>query len=298
MTRYLLSHWRGQLSLALSLWVNLIGLTLLISFAEVALLSKLTTTPAKLVTYTLVSLFITRLIIFPWQLIGFFRAVETDYIEHKNSLKTRGLQALVLLSIVFTLVYSLELIQVAFFYKKQVEHYAQPTAEKSYQLAVSEDQRQLTIKGGLDVGITQATRSIIKEYPHIRSVELHSQGGQIYEGRGLAKVFLEYGLDTIVYGACSSACATAFIGGKNRHLGTEGKLGFHQYKIDISQHRRWVPFHRTDEEQQRDLALFQSRGVKAAFLDKMFDQPAATIWFPDHATLNEAGIIHAVVDKK
>ncbi|MCP4284626.1 MAG: hypothetical protein GY792_09265, partial [Gammaproteobacteria bacterium] len=65
---FLKSHWLGKLPLGISLWINLVSLLIVISYAELFLLSKLAADPTQLLKLTLVSLFLTRLIIFPWQL--------------------------------------------------------------------------------------------------------------------------------------------------------------------------------------------------------------------------------------
>lgn len=291
---YLRSHWRGKLPLGITLWVNTVGLIIVISYTELFVLSKLTADPDRLITLTLASLFITRLIIFPWQLIGLFRAIEHDFIEYGHYLKTRVLQALGLFAVLFTFVYVLEVVQGAIFYKSQLEFYSQLDAQPDYQIEMNRDQ-QLSIRGGLDFGITKAARSILLANPQINAVLLQSRGGQIYEGRGLAKLFTEFGLDTYVYEECSSACATAFIGGKRRYLGTEARLGFHQYSLEKTEHSKILPFYDLAAEQQRDLALFKSHGVNQAFLDRMFDQPSNQIWFPDPTTLHEAQIVHYVI---
>ena len=217
---FLKAHWLGKLPLGITLWINLVALLIVISYAELFLLSKLAADPTQLVTLTLASLFLTRLIIFPWQLIGLLRAIEFDYIERKNLLKMRALQGFSLLTILFTLVYCLEVIQGTLHYIEQVEFYSRPGEKVAYQLNVSEDQQHLIIRGDLDIGITTAVRSTIEAHPQIRSVVLQSRGGHIYEGRGLAKLFTEHEFDTYVYEECSSACTTAFIGGKQRYIGT------------------------------------------------------------------------------
>jgi hypothetical protein len=292
---FLMSHWLGKLPLRTTLWLNLIALLIVISYAELFVLSKLAANPTQLISLTLVSLFFTRLVIFPWQLIGLLRAIEFDYIEHKNIFKTRALQIFALLTILFTLVYCLEVIQGTLYYLKQVESYSRPGDKVEYQLSVSEDQQRLIIRGDLDIGITTAVRSMIEGQPEIKSVELQSRGGQIYEGRGLAKLFTEHGIDTYVYEECSSACTTAFIGGKQRYISAQGKLGFHQYWVKTTKYSQFVQFYDLRVEQQRDLALFKARGIDQGFLDKIFDQPAARIWFPDHSTLYDANIVHHVI---
>ncbi len=292
---FFISHWRGKLPLGISLWINLVALLIVVSYAELFVLSKLAVNPAQLINLTLVSLLFTRLIIFPWQLIGLLRAIEFDYLEHKKLLKTRTLQGFALMTVLFTLVYCLEVIQGTLFYIKQIESYSRPGDKVAYQLSVSEDQQQLIIRGDLDIGITTAVRSMIETHPQIKSVVLQSRGGQIYEGRGLAKLFTERGIDTYVHEECSSACTTAFIGGSRRYIGTQGKLGFHQYWVETTKYARFVPFYDLRVEQQRDLALFEARGVGQAFLDRMFDQPANRIWFPDHSTLYDAKIVHEII---
>jgi hypothetical protein len=292
---FLMAHWFGKLPLGITLWVNLVGLLIVISYAELFLLSKLAANPTQLINLTLASLFLTRLIIFPWQLIGLLRATEFDYIEHKNILKTRALQGFAVLMVLFTLVYSLEVIQASLYYISQVESYSRPGDKVAYQLKVSEDQQHLIIRGDLDIGVTTAVRSTIAAHPQIRSVVLQSRGGHIYEGRGLAKLFTEHEIDTYVYEECSSACTTAFIGGKQRYIGTQGKLGFHQYRVETTKTRQFVQFYDLHAEQQRDLALFKARGIDQAFLNRVFDQPASRIWFPDHSTLRGAQIVHEVI---
>jgi hypothetical protein len=292
---YLMAHWLGKIPLAITLWVNLVTLLIVISCAELFLLSKLAADPTQLISLTLFSLLLTRLVIYPWQLIGLLRAIEFDYLEHKNLLKTRALQGFSLLTILFTLVYCLEVIQGTLYYLKQVESYSRPGEKVAYQLNVSEDQQHLAIRGDLDIGITTAVRSTIEAHPQIKSVVLQSRGGHIYEGRGLAKLFTERGVDTYVYEECSSACTTAFIGGKQRYIGTQAKLGFHQYRVETSKASQFVHFYNLHAEQQRDLALFKARGVDQVFLNRVFDQPASRIWFPDHATLRGAQVVHDVI---
>jgi hypothetical protein len=181
------------------------------------------------------------------------------------------------------------------YYLKQVESYSRPGKKVAYQLTVSKDQQHLIIRGDLDIGITTAVRSTLEEHSQIKSVVLQSRGGQIYEGRGLAKLFTEYEIDTYVYAECSSACTTAFIGGKRRYIGTQGKLGFHQYRVETTSTSQFVHFYNLHAEQQRDLALFKARGIDRVFLNRVFDQPASRIWFPDHATLRGAQVVHDVI---
>ncbi len=294
---YLLAHWRGQLTLSKSLWINFLALMLLISAAELWLLARFASSATALMGITLGSLLLTRLVIFPWQLLGLIRSAEQDYIRHGNLLRLRAVQMLGVSSILFTLVYSLEVAQGAAYYKQQLSIYSGTLEAPEYTLSVDTQKQQLSINGGLGYGITAAVAAQLKANPGLTSVSLSSPGGQIYEGRGLARLFMREALDTYVYTVCSSACTTAFVGGRRRYLGPQGKLGFHQYRLDRTQYKKAVVFFDPLEQQQRDLQLFKERGIKAEFLDQMFQQPAEGIWYPASKQLLDARLVHQVLQR-
>lgn len=292
---YLLAHWHGKLSLKVSFWLNTIGLLLIVSYAEWAILIALANPKTDLVKLAFISLFLTRLIIFPWQLIGLFRAIEHNYDQHKNILITRIMQSLALLLIIFTFAYSLSLIQSAYFYKQQFARTAQPALKNTYQLKINSQETLLTVEGDIDIGITHATEKILLKNPTIQHIVLNSKGGQIYEGRGISKLITKHHLNTYVYGECSSACVTAFAGGIQRYLGKQGKLGFHQYKFDTSKTGLRIPFFNINAEQQKDSALFASQGVKLTFINKIFAQPPHQIWYPEHSELISSNLVHQII---
>jgi hypothetical protein len=294
---YLIAHWRGDHALSHALWVNMLGLLLLLCLAELYLLPRFNTDPSRMVGNVLLSLLVTRGFVFPWQLLGLLRAIERDFFANREILKTRALQGLAVLTVMFTLIYSLELIQGTVHHRQVLKVFAQPGAPIAYKLTVKGD--QLIVHGDLDIGITRAVQRFIQDRLEIRSVVLESRGGHIYEGRGLARIFIDRQYDTYVYDECSSACATAFIGGRKRFIGVQGKLGFHQYKLDHSQTRTgMLRFFDLDEEQRRDQALFRTRGIEPQFLDQMFDQPASQIWFPQLDVLLASKIVHSVVSSQ
>jgi len=193
------------------------------------------------------------------------------------------------------MVYSVELIQTAKFNIVQIQNSSQDIKPPGYTLEIKRNDQQLIVSGEIEIGITQALELILKENPDLSTVILESIGGQIYEGRGLSRLFTKHQIDTYSYQECSSACATAFIGGKTRHLGQSAKLGFHQYKQDTTKFPKAVPFHNLIEEQNHDLKIFKSQSIHQQFLDKVFLQTSDGIWYPTHSELLEAGVIHSVI---
>ncbi len=289
---YFLAHWRGRLSLSVTLWVNVLILIVAISYIEIYMLSRLEVTPTQLIHLSLVSLFLTRLIVFSWQIIGLFRAIEADFLIYRNNLRTRGLQGFALFLVMGNMVYSIELVQSAVHNKRQIEATSRALEKEEFNIRISEDQKGLHLNGVIKVGVTAAMRRILERHSEITAVTLQSLGGQIYEGRGLAKLFIEYELDTFVFDECTSACATAFIGGRHRYLGTEGRLGFHQYSLDVNSNlQHLVTFYDPTAEQERDLELYLLRGVSKQFRDKMYAYNANQMWYPEYQELLEMRVI-------
>ena len=268
----------------------------MISLLEPLILNNLFSDPRQRIIATLVSLLITRLIIFPWQIVGLFRATQKDYINRGNSIKTNSIRLLMILSVLFTLLYVIGSMQAVIFNKEYVHILAKDNNQSEYTLTLKNEDQQLHIEGIFDFGITDSVRKIINNNPELTSVVLESAGGQVYEGRGLSFLITKHDLDTYSYEECSSACTTAFIGGKRRYLGHKGKIGFHQYRLESYSLWNYVPYLDINSEQSKDLAVLKSQGVEQAFLDKIFAQTPDKMWFPPQHDLIEAGVIHELLD--
>jgi ATP-dependent protease ClpP protease subunit len=266
---YLLSHWRGQQPLMWSFWVNFVGLRLLIFTAQsqwvAATESYYQVTPS--VVYFLV-LFLHGVLLI-WQIVS----------------------AVVLFLMSAT--YSLEAIQVTLiptdteneFVRISQEHAAQ------YDISLSENRCEIRIEGSLELGITNAVRRALSDNDKVRTVMLNSGGGNIYEGRGLAKIISEHRLNTSVTEQCSSACTLAFIGGVHRTALQSARFGFHQYRVDADYD---IIVTDVSKEQERDTALFLGSGVSESFTGRMYSQEASGMWWPDLAELVDVGFLDAV----
>ncbi len=290
---YIINHWRGNVSLKVAFWVNFFALLLVLAIFEPLWISAFTSDPEKRVEVAFISLLITRLLIFPWQLIGLIRASDQHFLLHGNTYLIRTIHGGIVLAVFYTLVHIIGTLQTVFIFKHEADLYAAKSGRTGYQITTTGD--QLSINGVLDIGITREVRKMIENNPRIKSVLLESPGGQIYQGRGLAKLISDYELDTYVLAECSSACVTAFIAGNKRYLGQDGKLGFHQYKFDTSHTYHLMPLYRgLADEQQQDLEMYESKGIKQEFLDKIYHQSADNIWFPGRETLLESRVVHGV----
>ncbi len=174
--------------------------------------------------------------------------------------------------------------------ERSVERWDRERAAR-YRIEILEDGTRVSLTGSIEFGTTEAMRTVLEKHPDVRVLVLESIGGHIYEARGIAKLAIRRGLDTLVLGTCASACTTAFMGGKVRKIGPAGRLGFHQYG--------WVaaynsPFNNLKEEQETDRRFYAGRGVAQKFLARIFEAPHSQIWFPMTTQLIDAGVVHRV----
>ena len=143
----------------------------------------------------------------------------------------------------------------------------------------------------------------------IKTVELNSGGGSIYAGIEMARIIIDFELDTLVNGECASSCVRMFLGGHNRQMTLGSKIGFHQaqwsprniqgYYEDWAENEGWdTPFdfaswlyEDTQREFHEDLTFMIDRGVDAAFAAKAKGTPNADMWYPTRTELTLARVL-------
>lgn len=291
--RYSVAHWRGQQSLAQSFWVNLVGLRVLVFQAQDALspAEGQDYSHAAFLVFSATLLFHGLLLL--WQLVGVVRAAERDFSTRGNMALVWAAQLGSVLLFLLSAVYALGASQwtlVAPVEEDTLSRMAQEHASR-YQLSVSPSGQELHIEGSIESGISKAVRNLLTSDPRIRQVNLTSPGGNVYEGRALARLFREYALDTRSDGICASACTTAYVGGKRRSASPDAAFGFHQYRLDASYTIIGVDI---QKEQERDARLFQDAGVTMDFIRSLFEELPADMWWPTLDELIIARMVHEI----
>lgn len=294
-TGYILKHWSGDLPLFWSFWINLVLIRFVILY-----LDRLTRPPfvpdAEAAIAATIGFFVVcQMVILPWQVVGVLRCCDRHLATLNSIVWVWGAQFGVAASLILTLISVYFGVQ-----SLLVEHLGlfgdaapERARAENYTLTTTDGGRLIRLRGDFDFGITRDLEALLREHRAVAGVELDSDGGQIYEGRGVARLIMARGLDSQVLGTCKSACVTAFMGGATRTLGANGRLGFHQYRLDAEFANPLVD---TAAEQEKDRRFLAERGVDAEFLRRVFDRPHNEIWFPSPAELLAAGIVHRVAD--
>jgi ATP-dependent protease ClpP protease subunit len=288
---YIRKHWRGELSLAISFWINLFLLNIVTALLWALLgYGEILKNPVIIARLVIICSTFGFLVFYPWQIIGLWRSCNNHIKRRGKRFWARTAQVLVVLGIIGTLgnlnsywpTYK-DFFRLAFV-KDEFE---------SYTLKLEKNDTLIHLQGGLNFGVSKEVSKILKKNPGIEGIILDSIGGRIYEGRELSKLISAYDLDTYSIKGCYSAATIAFIAGKKRFLGMGANLAFHQYKEAYEGFDAFVDM---EEEQGKDLLIFQRQGVKSEFLDKLFDTSSDDLWYPTVDEMLDAGIIHGIIN--
>ncbi|WP_246139553.1 hypothetical protein [Falsiphaeobacter marinintestinus] len=171
---------------------------------------------------------------------------------------------------------------------------------------------EITIEGDeAEITNTDVDRllKLLRGNPQITQLELNSSGGSVFAGNEMARIVIDFELDTLVSGECSSSCVTIFLGGTSRRMLLGSKIGFHQrqWPADAmeSYYTRWsddsgwnTPFdfaswvyEDTQSEMHTELMYLIERGVDPVFAIKTKGVLNADEWFPSRLELTRAGVL-------
>lgn len=158
---------------------------------------------------------------------------------------------------------------------------------------------------GLDV---EELRRQLRQNSNIKTLQLTSGGGSVWAGDEMARVVMDFGLNTRVEGECSSSCVNVFLAGDARELARGSRIGFHQYGWSEdgieSYFKQWreeenwqTPYdfaswlyQDTQHETAAHLEFMMQRGVDPYFaLEAKKYRPV--MWFPTRQELEAAGVL-------
>jgi hypothetical protein len=147
---------------------------------------------------------------------------------------------------------------------------------------------ELELSGGIGNGFTKDLSHVLEVSSGIKLVHLDlANGGLISEAHSAGALIGSRNLDTYVSSYCQSACTIVFLGGHQRFLGKNARLGFHSPSIpgfmDVS------PLIANERRYLTDL------GLSSGFIDHVFATPKSKMWYPDNEQLLKERVITSVV---
>jgi hypothetical protein len=148
-----------------------------------------------------------------------------------------------------------------------------PTTEFDipYQVRVLSDGTVLEVSGSFSWALPQNVQAILAEAPHVRVVRLESPGGHLLPALQIATIIQQRGLDTFVGRLCASACTIAFLGGRQRWLAPDARLGFHQ---------AYAPGLPSEQANALLQMAYEKFDVPSPFIAHVLRIPHTAVWYP------------------
>lgn len=286
---YITRHWRGDLSLGVSYWVNLFLLTLVIQAAfrlsaEMKFLGGLSYHQAAIALTAMVG---ASLIIGLWQLVGTWRSSDKHTARGgRKGWATAAKVVMVLAVIRSGIDFSQSVIPTVV---NAWRHAGVMASLPSAAISPLRGGTEIEFIGGIHTGTSERFRAVLAQYPEARVIHLDSIGGELAESHAMATMIRARGMDTYVRGTCLSACTLVFLAGRNRLLKDGARLGFHAPAAVAG----GVEGAQVIDGERRRLLL---AGVPDWFVAKVFAARNDDMWFPTLDELRTAGVITGTTD--
>lgn len=281
---YVLRHWRGELPLPVSYWVNVIVVTAVLTIAlRIVPWDTFVTKSTKLCSTAVIALWVLLVIATIWQFVGVWRSAKNYLSQGKSRLWGNLGKIVVVLGVIIAVINF-----VSTGIPQMIEYAKIATGNDpvgTYQLRVLRDATELEIAGAIVFGLTDDVRRTLDAHPTIAIIHLNSEGGRVSEARNLRDLIGSKGLTTFTASGCFSACTLAYAGGKERLIAKDANLGFHQYSFPGAKARDFL------SEYEKDKQDWLSRGFANDFVNRAFSTPNNEMWKPTHRELFLAGFV-------
>jgi hypothetical protein len=283
-------HWRGELTLAQAYWgagflltIVAVGLSYLLGLGLEH--ANLPPTPVGIVLVAQICLLLALVV---WQIVGIWRAAG-------NHIRSTGRRAWAVLARVAVLAGALR--AVADFttvtlpmLQESVRLVAGRESIPPHRLRLLRNGTELELAGGMPHGTAEAVRTLLDAAPGVQVLHLNSVGGRVSEGHQVYRLVRDRGLTTYTATDCFSACTIAFLGGSQRYLANNARLGFHSISFGGVDYQRLPDI---NADLRRTL---EQDNVPKWFIDKALTTPASSMWHPSHDELVAASVVTRVVD--
>ena len=287
---YIARHWRGELSLPWSYWVNgglvgvIAGATITV-IAGVLVHEQLDAQPIPALLW-MCAIWLCAALLTLWQGVGIWRSAT----RYRAAGKGRwGVVAKVMVALgaasTFWQFFMQGLPQIA----GVAEIVAGDRSLGPHQFKVVAYGEMLEFSGGIKFGVAKELEDFLNAMPELKTVRLDSVGGRIREAQKMSDLIKERGLSTLVEKQCLSACTIVFLGGQDRAILSSARLGFHQ------------PTYRgiTAAERSRSVAAEEERlqklGLSRAFAERANEAEPSSMWFPESSELLREHVVTRIV---
>jgi hypothetical protein len=292
-SNFLVAHWRGELSLRAAFWRIWLPVTLLLTAAILLatapdVVTRIAGRPGTRDSALWIAAVLAAAgVIVLWQSVGLWKSSDRESARGKGRGWAVAAKACVILGV-------LQLAGAALREYPLLQEAFAPAARsevRSAELHVINHGTTVAIGGRLSAGTSEMLRIVLDATPTIRLVQLETTGGSLGEATRTGKLIAARKLATFVPHDCDSACILTFLSGKERYVGSQGKLAFRAMTTAAVGERTA----QAANDLLRDALAAQ--GVPAAFSQHALATLAPRVWYPNTQELLDAHVVTAVVDQ-
>ncbi len=265
-------HWRGDVPLARSYWVNgaLVSVLLALPATLIAFFVDFPSSP-RLSAGAMIAFWLFCVSVIAWQVVGVWRSAG----RHASRGGARGWAIAARVAAIAGCLQVGALL--AIYVVPQLREYAMMIADRDpigdYRIRLLRGASEMEISGDIAFGLTDQVTLTLNAHPSVSLIHLNSRGGRVAEARKLRDLIASRHLSTYTSRQCTSACVIAFLAGERRLISADAKIGFHQYSIAGKSGAL------TTADMEKDERYFLSRGVSAVFVKRAF-KPISDFWYP------------------
>ncbi|WP_338919471.1 zinc-ribbon domain-containing protein [Pseudomonas silesiensis] len=283
---FIAKHWRGGYSLGVSYW--LFGVLITVFMTALGQLSSTLSLGTRMQGAGILTFYIFILAVSVWQIVGMTRSATAHVSRGGRQFWATAANVMIFIGAI-RLFYSFAVDGIPLI-REGVDMVRGKDDIPPYSLRLMRNNTELELAGGIPFGTTDAVRNLLDSAPTVRVIHLNSVGGRIAEASTLADLITQRQLITYTRTSCSSACALAFLAGKERYLGEQGRIGFHSASLKGS----------TGSDELNVNASFRQAlsrvGASQQFVVKAITTSPQNMWFPTTQELKQQNIITSVVD--
>lgn len=283
---YFSRHWNGDYSLAVSYWANgfaVFGLTKALGLILPAIFPSVPS--AEIVVLRWVLFWGISLTGLTWWWVGAIRSANNHVSRGGKLGWANTAKVMIAIGICGTAMNFIGSDGGVLALGKTLGHLRTVSTFSDYKIELSRNGREIHISGPIGTGISDAFEKLIIANPQVEVVQIDSTGGLIEEAKRIRALIRSRRLTTYSGRECLSAACIVFMGGTERCMGRNAKLGFHRPQFPIPDGPMALGSI-ADEER-----YMQSIGISSEFIQKAFSYRGDAMWYPSVEELKQAGVI-------
>jgi len=284
---YFVRHWRGELSLPISYWVNNVFATFVATLAFVTVGNMdHGEFSLKAIAVGYLGALVLWLLMWLWAVVGIWRSADQHVGRGGSSTWATVAKVMVVIGVLST---TGKLFKTILPQTKEMALIAignDPIGD--FHVKVAANGKAIIVNGVLREGSADEIRTIIDSAPGATTLSLNSIGGRLLEARKLADIVRSRKLNTYVEKRCDSACTYVFLAGRDRAATPNARIGFHQPSftgIDATEQRRMTAEMTT---------VYRLDGLPEWFLQRVSQTSSENMWYPTRDELIAANVINRV----